>query len=108
MWLMTVAVTGGPPGTNPVEASADSRDVFIRVPRMVDGYVINYGGSPNWSCVVHLHIEREGLTVPMFRFAAAMPALTRLTGLDEFGDDGPMPPAEVDQVRAMLPHISMD
>src|SRR6185437_5122830 len=23
----------------------------------------------------HLHIEREGLTVPMFRFAAAMPAL---------------------------------
>ena len=53
----------------------------------------------------HLHIEREGLTVPMFRFAAAMPALTQLTGLDEFGDDGPMPPAEVDQVRAMLPHI---
>ena len=29
----------------------------------------------------HLHIEREGLTVPMFRFAATMPALTRLTGL---------------------------
>jgi hypothetical protein len=56
----------------------------------------------------HLHIEREDLTAPMFRFAAAMPALTRLTGLDEFGDDGPMPPAEVDQVRAMLPHISMD
>jgi hypothetical protein len=56
----------------------------------------------------HLHIEREGLTPSMFRFAATMPALTRLTGLDEFGDDGPMPPAEVDQVRAMLPHISMD
>jgi hypothetical protein len=56
----------------------------------------------------HLHIEREGLTPPMFGFAAAMPALTRLTGLDEFGDDGPMPPAQVDQVRAMLPHISMD
>jgi hypothetical protein len=56
----------------------------------------------------HLHVEREDLTAPMFRFAAAMPALTRLTGLDEFGDDGPMPPAEVDQVRAMLPHISMD
>ena len=56
----------------------------------------------------HLHIERENLTAPMFQFAAAMPALTRLTGLDEFGDDGPMPPAEVDQVRAMLPHISMD
>jgi hypothetical protein len=56
----------------------------------------------------HLHVEREGLTAPMFRFAAIMPALTRLTGLDEFGDDGPMPPAEVDQVRAMLPHISMD
>jgi hypothetical protein len=43
------------------------------------------------------------------RFAAAMPALTQLTGLDEFGDDGPMPPAEVDKVRAMLPpHICMD
>ena len=56
----------------------------------------------------HLHMEREGLMPAMFRFAAAMPALTRLTGLDEFGDDGPMPPAEVDQVRAMLPHISMD
>jgi hypothetical protein len=56
----------------------------------------------------HLHIEREDLTAPMIRFAATMPALTRLTGLDEFGDDGPMPPAEVDQVRAMLPHISMD
>lgn len=56
----------------------------------------------------HLHIEREGLTASMFRFAAAMPALTRLTGLDEFGDEGPMPPGEVSQVRAMLPHISMD
>jgi hypothetical protein len=55
----------------------------------------------------HLHIEREGLTAPMFRFAAAMPALTELDGLDEFGDDGPMPPAEVERVRAMLPHISV-
>jgi hypothetical protein len=55
----------------------------------------------------HLHIEREGLTAPVFQFAAAMPALTRLSGLDEFGDDGPMPPAEVEQVRAMLPHISV-
>jgi hypothetical protein len=56
----------------------------------------------------HLHMEREDVTPSMFRFAAVMPALTRLTGLDEFGDDGPMPPAEVDQVRAMVPHISMD
>jgi hypothetical protein len=57
----------------------------------------------------HLHIEREGLTPSMFRFTATMPALTQLTGLDEFGDEGPMPPADVDQVRAMLPpHISMD
>lgn len=55
----------------------------------------------------HLHTERQGLTAPMFRFAAAMPALTRLTGLDEFGDDGPMPPAEVKRVRAMLPHITV-
>jgi hypothetical protein len=56
----------------------------------------------------HLHIEREDLTAPMFQFAATMPALTRLTGLDEFGDDGPMPPAEFARVRAMLPHINMD
>ncbi len=56
----------------------------------------------------HLHIERQGLTPSMFRFAATMPSLACLTGLDEFGDDGPMPPAQVHQVRAMLPHISMD
>lgn len=55
----------------------------------------------------HLHIERGGLSAPMFRFAAAMPALTELDGLDEFGDDGPMAPAEVKRVRAMLPHISV-
>jgi hypothetical protein len=55
----------------------------------------------------HLQIEREGLTPSMFRFAATMPALTRLSGLDEFLHDGPMPPAEVDQVRAMLPHITV-
>jgi len=42
-----------------------------------------------------------------FRFAAVMPALTRLTGLNEFGDDGLMPPAEVEHVGAMLPHISV-
>jgi hypothetical protein len=53
----------------------------------------------------HLHIEREGLTTPMFRFATDMPALTQLSGLDEFGADGPMAPAEFRQVRAMLPHI---
>jgi hypothetical protein len=56
----------------------------------------------------HLHVEREGLSAPMFRFAAAMPALTKLTGLDEFGDDGPMPPAQVQRVRVMLPRISLD
>ena len=56
----------------------------------------------------HIHIERQDLTAPMFRFATDMPALTRRTGLDEFGGDGPMPSAEVDQIRAMLPHISMD
>ncbi|HUC22126.1 MAG TPA: hypothetical protein VMA73_05420 [Streptosporangiaceae bacterium] len=55
----------------------------------------------------HLHLEREDLTAPMFEFAATMPALTRLTGLDEFGD-GPMDPAEFARVRAMLPHISVD
>lgn len=49
--------------------------------------------------LAHLHIEREDLTASIFRFAADMPALTRLTGLDEFGDEGPMPPAQVEQVR---------
>ncbi|MGH3156292.1 MAG: hypothetical protein ACRDNF_06930 [Streptosporangiaceae bacterium] len=59
--------------------------------------------------LAHLHIEREHLTPSIFRFAADMPVLTRLTGLDEFGDEGPMPPAQVEHVRAMLPsHISMD
>jgi hypothetical protein len=58
--------------------------------------------------LAHLHTEREHLTPSIFRFAAHMPALTRLTGLDEFGDEGPMPPADVEQVRATLPHISTD
>ena len=40
--------------------------------------------------------------------ATAMPALTRLTGLDEFGEDGPMSPDQVEEVRAMLPHTTMD
>ena len=57
----------------------------------------------------HLHIEREDLTASMFQFAASMPALIRLTGLDEFGDQGPMPPDEFSRLRAMLPpHISVD
>jgi hypothetical protein len=57
----------------------------------------------------HLHIEREDLTASAFQCLADMPALTHLTGLDEFGDQGPMPPAEVARVRAMLPaRISMD
>jgi hypothetical protein len=57
----------------------------------------------------HLHIEREDLTALMFQFTASMPALRRLSGLDEFGDQGPMPPAEFARLRAMLPsHISVD
>ena len=51
----------------------------------------------------HLHIEREGLTAPMFKFAAAMPALTELDGPNEFGDDGPMPPNQVKQVPGHAP-----
>ena len=42
----------------------------------------------------------------MFKFAAAVPALTELDGLNEFGGDRSMPPNEVKRVRAMLPHIS--
>ena len=74
------------------------------------------GPAPSTACascawlpkLAHLHTEREHLTPSIFRFAAHMPALTRLTGLDEFGDEGPMPPADVEQVRATLPHITMD
>jgi hypothetical protein len=55
----------------------------------------------------HLHVEREGLTASMFEFAASMPVLATLSGLDEFGEDGPMAPAEVDRVRGMLPGISL-
>ena len=54
----------------------------------------------------HLHIERGGLTSSMFRFAATMPALTVLEGLDEYPDN-PWTPAEVEQLRALLPHISV-
>jgi len=54
----------------------------------------------------HLHIENEGLTPSMFRFAAAMPALTELEGLDEYPDN-PWTPAEVEQLQAMLPHINV-
>ena len=54
-----------------------------------------------------LEIEREGLTAPMFRFAAALPALTELDWLDSSRGYGPTPPAEIERVRAMLPHISV-
>ena len=54
----------------------------------------------------HLHIERDGLTPSMFRFAATMPALTELEGPDEYPDN-PWTPAEVEQLRAMLPLISV-
>ena len=54
----------------------------------------------------HLHIERGGLTPSMFGFAATMPALTVLEGLDEYPDN-PWTPAEVEQLRALLPHVSV-
>jgi hypothetical protein len=54
----------------------------------------------------HLHIERDGLTPSMFGFAATMPALTELEGLDEYPGN-PWTPAEVEQLRAALPHISV-
>jgi hypothetical protein len=58
------------------------------------------------STLRHLHVERDGLTPSMFRFAAAMPALTELEGLDEYPDN-PWTPAQVEQLRAVLPHISV-
>ena len=51
--------------------------------------------------------HRKGLTAPMFRFAAALPALTELDWLDSSRGYGPTPPAEIERVRAMLPHISV-
>lgn len=52
-----------------------------------------------------LQVEREGLLPAAFEFAASLPRLTRLTGPDE--TDNPMPPAELDQLRRMLPHVSV-
>ncbi len=54
----------------------------------------------------HLHIEREGLPPSAYGFAAGMPKLTWLAGPDEI-PDRPMTAAEVDQLRAMLPRISV-
>lgn len=53
-----------------------------------------------------LHIEKEGLPPSAFRFAASMPGLTQLTGPDEIPGN-PMTPAEVDELRRMLPRISV-
>jgi anti-sigma regulatory factor (Ser/Thr protein kinase) len=33
-------------------------------PRMVDGYVMNYGGPPSWSCVVQINEALRGRTQP--------------------------------------------
>ena len=52
-----------------------------------------------------LHVEREDLPPSAFGFAAGLPRLTRLTGLDE--TDNPMPRAELDQLRRMLPGITV-
>jgi hypothetical protein len=54
----------------------------------------------------HLHIEREGLPPSAFAFAANMPRLTRLTGPDEI-PDCPMTLGEVEQLRALLPRVSV-
>jgi anti-sigma regulatory factor (Ser/Thr protein kinase) len=35
-----------------------------RGPQMVDGYVINYGGPPTWSCVVQINESLRGRTLP--------------------------------------------
>jgi hypothetical protein len=51
-----------------------------------------------------LHIEKQGLPPSAFRFAASMPGLTRLTGPDEI-PGSPMTPAELEQLRGMLPRI---
>jgi hypothetical protein len=84
----------GPPG----RLDDDALSAIADLPALEDLSLL--GGSytghglqqlPRLRQLRHLHIEREGLTPSMFRFAAAMPALTRLTGPDEFGDDGPMP-----------------
>lgn len=38
--------------------------VETRGPRMVDGYVINYGGPPSWWCVVQINEALRGRTQP--------------------------------------------
>jgi hypothetical protein len=54
----------------------------------------------------HLYIQRDGLTPSMFGFAASMPALTELAGLDE-DPDYAWTPVQVEELRAILPHVSV-
>jgi hypothetical protein len=54
----------------------------------------------------HLHIEQDGLAPSMPGFAAAMPALTEVEGMDEYPGN-PRAPAEAEQLRAALPHVSV-
>lgn len=50
------------PRTRQPEPAA--RKDTARGPRMVDGYVINYGGPPSWSCVVQINESLRGRTQP--------------------------------------------
>jgi hypothetical protein len=51
-----------------------------------------------------LYLQRDGLTPAMFGFAARLPALAEITGLDEDPDTA-WTPEQVEELRAMLPHV---
>lgn len=50
-----------------------------------------------------LYVEEGTLSAAAFRFAARLPRLARLAGLDEV----PMPTTDIDRVKAMLPGVNV-
>lgn len=53
-----------PRSSRPRQPAPSAQKDAARGPRMVDGYVINYGGPPNWSCVVQINEALRGRTQP--------------------------------------------
>lgn len=53
-----------PKASRPRQPTPPLRKDTAKGPRMVDGYVINYGGPPNWSCVVQINEALRGRTQP--------------------------------------------
>jgi hypothetical protein len=103
----TAADEDGPAGLDDHALSVIADLPAIESLTLVDGAYTEHGLHQlgRLQKLRHLHVEREGLTASMFQFAATMPSLTRLSGVNESLDEGPMSPAEVAHLRAMLPHV---